>query len=176
MSRLRIRPARAGDLERLPDVERSAAERFGEVGLGWVAEAGTLPAYVLRTALGRGTLWVAPDRGDSPAGFLAACELDGALFVIELSVAREHQGRGLGSALLDQAVAHAARAGMAAVTLTTFRDVPWNAPFYARRGFVELDPAALGPGLRARLAAEVAAGHEPGRRCAMARVLAPRGA
>ncbi|MDX6752550.1 GNAT family N-acetyltransferase [Geminicoccaceae bacterium 1502E] len=176
MSPPRIRLAQARELERLADVELSAAERFREVGLGWVVEAGTLPAYVLRAALGRGTLWVAPDRGDRPAGFLAACELDGALFVIELSVALEHQGRGLGSALLDEAVAHAAREGMAGVTLTTFRDVPWNAPFYARRGFVELDPAALGPGLRARLAAELAAGHEPGRRCAMARPAAPESA
>jgi hypothetical protein len=31
--------------------------------------------------------------------------------------------------------------------LTTYRDVPWNGPFYARRGFRTI--SRLGPGLRA---------------------------
>jgi hypothetical protein len=33
------------------------------------------------------------------------------------------------------------------VTLTTFRDVPWNGPFYAKLGFREL--RHLSPGLAA---------------------------
>ena len=27
------------------------------------------------------------------------------------------------------------------LTLTTFRDVPWNAPYYERMGFVVFEPA-----------------------------------
>jgi hypothetical protein len=34
------------------------------------------------------------------------------------------------------------------VTLATFRDVPWNGPFYARRGFVAVPMHELSPGLR----------------------------
>ena len=40
-----------------------------------------------------------------------------------------------------------ARARYPAITLTTYADVPWNAPYYARRGFVEI--SEFGPGLRA---------------------------
>lgn len=36
-----------------------------------------------------------------------------------------------------------AEQGAPAVTLTTFRDVPWNAPFYERRGFRVLDESGL---------------------------------
>jgi hypothetical protein len=44
------------------------------------------------------------------------------------------------------------------VTLTTFRDVPWNAPFYARLGFRILEPSAWTPGLMALLALEESRG------------------
>ena len=37
----------------------------------------------------------------------------------------------------------------AAVTLSTFRDVPWNGPFYRRHGFADLPAAAWTPGMRA---------------------------
>ena len=45
----------------------------------------------------------------------------------------------------DQAPA----AGLPALTLTTFADVPWNAPYYARCGFRILHDAEITPGLRA---------------------------
>lgn len=169
MSAMRVREALARELKLLAAIERSASERFREAGLAWIPDSGTLPAAVLEAARERRMLWVAENGEGTPAGFLAAGEMDGALFVIELSVALDRQGKGLGSALLETAVAHAARSGYRQVTLTTFRDIAWNAPFYARRGFAELEPDELGPGLRARLAAEVAAGHDPKRRCAMAR-------
>jgi hypothetical protein len=40
------------------------------------------------------------------------------------------------------------------VTLTTFRDIPWNAPYYARLGFSELPADAWGAGMRALVARE----------------------
>ena len=45
----------------------------------------------------------------------------------------------------------AAEKGYSAMTLTTYRDVAWNAPFYARRGFAVIDdlPAGLAA-IRAR--------------------------
>ena len=53
---------------------------------------------------------------------------------------------------------HAERAGLRGVTLTTFRDVPWNAPFYRRLGFEVLDPEDLTPGLAAAFADEARRG------------------
>jgi hypothetical protein len=35
------------------------------------------------------------------------------------------------------------------VTLSTFRDVPWNGPFYRNHGFRDLEPAEWTPGMRA---------------------------
>jgi predicted N-acetyltransferase YhbS len=69
-----------------------------------------------------------------------------------LSVAAEHQRRGIGGALLRRAVEHAWQAGYAAVILNTYRDIPWNGPFYARRGFVEVTGKAIPAGLHERLA------------------------
>ncbi len=37
--------------------------------------------------------------------------------------------------MLEQVIKTARQAAYPAVTLTTFRDVPWNAPFYTRLGF-----------------------------------------
>ena len=51
--------------------------------------------------------------------------------------------------------------------LTTLRDVPWNAPFYASEGFVELPLAQCGPQLRATLQQEAALGFPMQLRVAM---------
>jgi hypothetical protein len=52
--------------------------------------------------------------------------------------------------------------------LTTYRDLSWNGPFYARLGFVEVDPQQAGPGHVEKLREEAEAGHDPARRCVMA--------
>jgi hypothetical protein len=73
-------------------------------------------------------------------------------------------GRGTGSRLLAEVIRQAGPG----LTLLTFRDVPWNGPWYARRGFTELAEADWGPGLREHWQAEIRAGlHELGPRLAM---------
>jgi hypothetical protein len=39
--------------------------------------------------------------------------------------------------------------GHPAVTLSTFRDPPWNGPFHRRHGFRDLRPDEWTPGMRA---------------------------
>jgi hypothetical protein len=53
------------------------------------------------------------------------------------------------------------------VTLTTFRDIAWNAPFYARCGFAELADRDLNPRLAAIRVREAALGLDVANRCAM---------
>lgn len=167
-----IRLAREADVPLLPAVEASAATLFEGVEIGFRGgDFGTTPPGALDLCRASGTLWVAVDRDDAPVGFLAAGELDGFLYVHELSVAAEHQRRGLGAALMAAAVDFGRWAYIPAVTLTTDRYVPWNKPFYARLGFVELQREGLPPGHAALLASQVARGHDPARRCAMAKVL-----
>jgi GNAT superfamily N-acetyltransferase len=167
----RIRDAVEADLTHLPAVERSAAALLLAVDNGYRGADDTLPLAVLDLCRAAGTLWIAAAPDDAPVGFLAATEIDTSLFVLEMSVAREHQRRGLGRALLEKAIDHARWAYLPAVSLTTDRKLAWNRPFYASLGFVTLDSERVSPGLRARREAEIAAGHDPARRCIMAKLL-----
>jgi len=63
----------------------------------------------------------------------------------------------------------AASTGRAFVSLTTFRDVPWNMPFYAKLGFVEIGFEDLSSALRCILGAESSRDLDPARRVAMRR-------
>jgi GNAT superfamily N-acetyltransferase len=84
-------------------------------------------------------------------------------------VRQEAQRRGAGRAMVEAAAAEARRRGLPAVTLTTFRSIPFNAPFYARLDFGILADEQLNPRLRAVLADEAARGLAD--RCAMRRAL-----
>ncbi|ACI52403.1 GCN5-related N-acetyltransferase [Gluconacetobacter diazotrophicus PA1 5] len=176
-----IRPACDADAAALPELERTSGEVFrGIPDLAWIADDDVMPAEAHLAAIRDGTCWVAAD-ATGIAGFLtarAAVE-DGTgpdsgrpvLHVWQMAVAPGRQRRGLGRRLLDHAAAHAARHAFASLTLTTFRDVPWNGPFYARTGYDLLADAALTPRLRAILKQEAAHGLPPARRCAMRRTL-----
>ncbi|GAA4479571.1 GNAT family N-acetyltransferase [Gluconacetobacter asukensis] len=174
-----IRPARRDEAALLPAVEEASGALFRTIpDLAWIADDGVMPAEAHLAAIEAGTCWVAAD-GVDIAGFLTARATtedgDGpdagraVLHVWEMSVAPDYQGRRLGRAFLEHAAAHAAAQAMVAVTLTTFRDVAWNAPFYARTGFTILPDAALTPRLWGVLAAEIAHGLPAARRCAMRR-------
>lgn len=145
-----IRLAHADELDALRAIERSAAARFREVGLAHVAELPPLPRTTLEVGRLNGLLFVA-ERDGAPIGFLLASIMDAALHVEELDVDPAHQRRGVGRALVERACDEARARGLAAVTLITFRDVPWNEPFYASAGFVALHRAALGPSLAAKV-------------------------
>jgi N-acetylglutamate synthase-like GNAT family acetyltransferase len=64
-----------------------------------------------------------------------------------------HAHQRIGAALLDHVESWAARHELPALTLITFRGVPWNAPYYERLGFRELTAAEVTPGLAALAAA-----------------------
>jgi GNAT superfamily N-acetyltransferase len=73
--------------------------------------------------------------------------VDGTAYLAALAVLPSDMRTGVGSRLLERACEWARGQGYPAMTLTTFRDVPWNAPFYAKRGFAEV--LAPTPGLAA---------------------------
>ena len=166
-----IRLARPEDIAKLAAVERSAAGLFREANLAWLAEAETLPPAALAGFCQDGTLWVAATDNDEPVGFLAAHALDAAFFIAEVSVTISHQKRGIGARLISSAMDHARAAGFNIVTLTTYRDLVWNAPFYTRLGFSEITAEDAGPGHSRKLREEAEAGHDPSRRCVMAKRL-----
>lgn len=129
--------------------------------------AESTPLEDFRSAQESGLLWVARDPAGTPVGFALVEWLDGEPHLDEIDVHPAHGRRGLGRALVAAVLDWAREAGQRGITLTTFRDVPWNAPFYASLGFRELAPPELGPGLAAALRDEAARGLDPARRVAM---------
>ncbi len=164
-----IRLARPTDLPLLPAIVVSATTLFAGTAMAHVVDGPTTPAKALLAGLEAHSLWVAA--APQPCGFLLAAATAGWLHIQELSVARDAQGRGLGAALLQAAIAAAPALRCARLSLTTDRWLAWNAPFYARHGFAEVaahDPAL--PEWLAGLPAHAAAGGlDPARRCIMVR-------
>ncbi|MCC6847511.1 MAG: GNAT family N-acetyltransferase [Deltaproteobacteria bacterium] len=169
-----IRAARATEIMRLGEIEREAGTRFAAVpALADVPGVLATPE-ALAAALAHGWLWVAAATADdAPIGFTYADPLDDALHVEELDVLPAWGRRGIGRALVETVVDAARAAGLAAVTLTTFRDVPWNAPHYVTLGFRVLAPSELGPGLVELVAAEERRGLPARLRVAMRRDVGP---
>jgi len=165
-----IRAARPSDYRRLPDVERAAGERFREVGLDEIADHDPFEADELAAAV---ALFIAsPDDGnDEPLGYAMVELIDGHAHLEQLSVLPSHGGQGIGTQLLDAVVDWARGQGHTEVTLTTFRDVPFNAPLYAKRGFVVVPEAEWSPALRELVAHEATLGLDPSERVVMRRAL-----
>ncbi|GGX22904.1 GCN5 family N-acetyltransferase [Streptomyces malachitofuscus] len=154
---MRIRPAAPGELPALQDIERAAGAPFRDVGMPDVADDEPPAPDVLERYRRAGRCWVAAgEEDDRPVAYLIAEPVDGALHVEQISVHPDAARRGVGRALLAHAAVRAREEGLTALTLTTFADVPWNAPYYARLGFRTLGEPELTPGLR-RIRAEEAA-------------------
>ncbi|MGD2071763.1 MAG: GNAT family N-acetyltransferase [Gemmatimonadota bacterium] len=146
-----IRPARRSDLRQVRAIERSAQRSFLDSPHPEAAGLEPLPLDELRWQLDEGWLFVAADAADRPVAFVGCCLVDGDVFVEEVDVLADYAGQRIGARLLDR-VDEAARArGLRRVSLTTFADVPWNAPYYRRLGFRDLPPAEWGPELAARV-------------------------
>lgn len=136
----RIRLATPADAALLPAVERSAGESFLALpDLAWIAGDQVTPAEAYAPLIAAGWVWTALDEADAPIGFLSAERFGQDLHIWELAVTRPHQQRGIGAALLAAAETRVRDTGMAALTLTTFINVAWNAPFYARQGYRQID-------------------------------------
>jgi GNAT superfamily N-acetyltransferase len=164
-----LRPGQAGDAAAIRELERDADRRFDAVlgpdwERGWAPSA---PEELVEAAAAGGLFVVLPPSGPL-CGYVFLEELDGAGHIEELAVSRAEGRRGLGRLLVATSEAWARRRGYPALTLTTFRDVPWNGPWYARLGFAEIEPRA-GTALAQALAEERA--RFPAPRLAMRKAL-----
>lgn len=127
-----IRLARPDELELLPGVEAAADTLFEPLGIGPLPAPASAETYAASLAV-----LVA---GDPPVGLCRIDAVGKRAHLEQLSVHPDHGHRGVGRALLRAGCAWAAAAGYAELTLITYREVPWNAPFYASEGFVEVGP------------------------------------
>ena len=161
-----IRLAVPTDAPMLPLIERDAAQIFRSAkGLEWVADnVGEEGTYL--ELIKAKSVWVA-EASEQACGFLAARIEGQGLHVVEISVCKEQQRQGIARALIQRAAAEARRLSLTALTLTTFRDLPWNEPHYSKLGFTSLNGADLPARLQKHIDLDAEAGLPRHRRCAM---------
>jgi GNAT superfamily N-acetyltransferase len=158
-----VRAAARSEFALLPEIDARAEVVFRTAGYQLPALA-LDPGELARAA----AVFVA---GRPPVGFVQLEEVDGLAYIVELAVIPKWMRQGIGTALLERACEWARGRGYPAIALTTYADVPWNAPYYARRGFVEITD--FGAGLQAERERERELGlDEVGRRIVMRRELA----
>lgn len=135
---MQIRPAVAADLPHLERIENEADALL--VDLLQPDRWHPAPTSTERLADG-GIILVAEGEEDTVVGFVHVIEFDGGAHLEQVSVLPAFGGRGIGRTLVE-AAKHAAReSGHDRLTLRTFADVPWNAPFYASAGFAIEEPS-----------------------------------
>ena len=161
-----IRLVRPSDLPALRLVEASAASMYCGTRMDFAAATGPNRPGDLSAALGRGLMWVAEEDG-AVVGFLFAEPVGTGLYLRDVAVAVPSQRRGHGRALVLAGIAAGRARHDRMVTLTTDREIVWNAPFYAKLGFEIVEGDAIPLESRRRLAGQLAAGFDPRYRCAM---------
>lgn len=166
-STYRLRPARLDELPRLSEIEDEAGEMYAEAEIP--ADLPGLSLEVLADAQREGMLWVAADTADAPAAFALCWRRPNAIHLRELDVAPAHMHQRLGRRLIEEVRNLASHEGRALVTLTTFAEVPWNAPLYHRYGFVEVPTESQPPWLAEIRVQEAREGLDRWPRLAMAR-------
>ncbi|MDR6627509.1 GNAT family N-acetyltransferase [Caulobacter segnis] len=164
---LAIRPALKREIDAIRDLERASSRRFLGV-MDALAVDDPTPADVLARRLGADGLLAATIDGEL-AAFVMFRPLEDSHYIEQIDVNPRFQGRRIGAALIDAVAERAAAAGLARLTLSTFRDIPWNAPYYRRLGFLDIPDAALSDALRAVRREHVARGLDEGARLFMQR-------
>ena len=134
-----ITGAAAEEIPALIAIDLAAGQVFAGTGLLSAAQLKDhVPATVMEAAMRGRHLHVARDRKGVPAGFVMTSVREGNLYLDQISVDPGHGRKGIGGALIARVMAEAKDRGLKRVVLSTFRDLPWNGPFYRRHGFREL--------------------------------------
>lgn len=144
-----IRTAGVADIARLREIAVAADRQFAQVGMADLAGAEPTDAETFDRLIAARSVWIIEDsEAQSPIAFAVTAEIDTALHLAQVSVHPDYARQGVGRRLTEYLIDQARRSSHHAVTLTTFRDVPWNAPYYERLGFAVIDDDDLTDGLR----------------------------
>lgn len=147
----------------------AAGQLFRQFDMGLVADGPVPEVAGFERAQQKGHLLVAVHEG-LLVGFVRLDVLDAAVHVEQqVTVASGHGGQGIGRRLMLAAEEVARERGYDRMTLTTFRDVPFNGPFYESLGWRAVPADGLTPGLAAARREEAGAGLDAWPREAMAK-------
>jgi GNAT superfamily N-acetyltransferase len=130
----------AKDLPLLAPIEDAGGQQFRELFGDAIEPILLSPATDGRQrAAEPGFLLVAVlDDDAEPVGFVHVLLIEGHAHLEQLSVLPGYQRQGIGAALVRAAMDEARRAGHRRLSLCTYRDVPWNGPYYRSLGFTEV--------------------------------------
>ena len=165
---LRLRGAKTSEIERVRAIERASATRFLGTSRAALAEDEPTDAVTLAARIASGGLLVAEEGGEAVA-FVMFREVEGCGYVEQIDVAPSHERRGIGARLIEAVADLARERGWPALTLSTFKDVPFNAPYYRRLGFADVE--VLTPAMLAIRAEHVARGLDESMRVFMRRAV-----
>ncbi len=162
-----IRLTKVEKVSLLPDIEHFAGESFRALpDLAWIADYDIMSVETHLGYVTKGTSWAAEVDG-LIVGFLCAEIIESDLHIWLLAVRQERQGKGIGWQLMNTAIEYAHHNWLRSVTMITFREVPWNEPFYRSLGFEIIDAEKMEPRLEEILQEEIQHGIPGDMRCAM---------
>lgn len=139
-----IRLAKQSELLLLNDVESAAAQIFHNTKYALEIDQQPLSLELLEQQQLQNLVWIAVNKSDRPVGFAVVLIIDSLVHLHELSVAPQYARQGIGTKLAQKVINWAKQANFPGITLSTFSDIPWNAPFYIKLGFREMSKAEIG--------------------------------
>ena len=147
-----IRLATATEIDEILEIEHIAGQRFLEYGIGLPENEGDVDNYMdiefgdeYQEGIEHKRLWVAIAPSQQIVGFALAQEIDKEGHLREIDVLPDYGRKGIGQALINTVATWCTKKGYASLSLTTFRDVPWNRPYYEKLGFqIIQDPDLTG--------------------------------
>lgn len=146
--RYAIRQATADHIPLLAAIEIAAAGIFPPGSIPDHIRADSTPIEMLFEAVKDGLLWVALSEEGKPVGYALVQLIEDAALLAQMDVHPAHMRQGIGSTLVGQVVEQLRLLKKTTLYLTTFTHVPWNAPFYAKLGFVVVNSADAPPFLK----------------------------
>ncbi|MEC5406101.1 GNAT family N-acetyltransferase [Paraburkholderia sp. MPAMCS5] len=160
------------DAETIRTIEFEASLRFMSVGMAGIADAPPMNLALVERKIAAQEIVLALDVDGMCAGFVMFEPQPARIYIQELDVLTSHAGRRIGAALIGQVEQLARSRERMQLTLSTYREVPWNAPYYRRLGFREIAGTELDAALIARRDAHIARGLDESKRVFMRRDLA----
>lgn len=153
-------------------IDLAAGQLFAGTGLLPEDALGDhVPADVFEAAIPLGHVHSVRDHKGALVAFVLTSVRENVLYLDQISVDPAEGRKGLGGALIGRVVAEAKDRGLKRIVLSTFRDLPWNGPFYRRHGFRELSRKKMEKWMIEIESAQDERGLDVRARCFMARKL-----
>lgn len=167
---IRIRLASPDDVPKVAPLELAAGEVFRSIGMDAIADDPPIAEAVLLQAVEEQRLWVAVEYGVLKA-YLLGEFLPHSLHIDQVTVHPDAARRGLGALMIESVSADPRSKELGLITLTSFANVPWNAPYYERIGFLDIAESEWPEGVAEKVAADNAHGLDAWPRVVMQRVI-----